>query len=233
MERVSKMKERPIIFSSEMVRAILEDRKTMTRRPIKVQPSHKYAIFADYKTDLGFTKSKESFWAGFWLNGNPDVGSPGYFKCPHGIPGDQLWVRETWKCSALSHHTPTDGPESAEHSISYKPDGCFPNCKTFKFEKPMDNAWQKNRDGWRSSIHMPRWASRITLEIVNVKVERIQYITHKDALAEGVAYDVSKEDGSPLSRFQKLWNSIYSKKGVGWDKNPWVWVIGFKRIKDR
>ena len=209
------MKEYPLLLKSEMVRAILEGRKTQTRCPIVPQPEG-----ADYWTihfDGNFYPNK--------IDVNPPL-----LKFPWQV-GDRLWVRETWKCSALSHHTPTDGPESAEYSISYKPDGHFPNCKSFKFEKRIENAWQKNRDGWRPSIYMPRWASRITLEITNIRVERIREISEEDAQQEGIDfYQVSPEgNGSYRYPFEMFWDSLYDKKGYGWDKNPWVWVREFRR----
>jgi hypothetical protein len=196
------MRERPIIFSGPMVKAILEGRKTMTRRPCKGQ--RELSNIHDFQLDC----------------------------CPYGVPGDRLWVRETWKCSSMSHHTPTNGTERVEYGISYKPDGCFPNCKTVKMERPVDNAWQKNRDGWRPSIHMPRWASRITLEITNVRVERLQEIREKDCFKEGI--DFRMEMFPQINReikaqacFQRIWNFIYGKDA--WDNNPWVWVIEFSR----
>ena len=169
---------------------------------MKVQPFHAYAIFADYKTDLGFTKSQESFWAGFWLNGTPDAGSPGYFKCPYGVPGDWLWVRE-----AFAHDRYSEG------NYYFKAD---------------DKQRPKTASDWHPSIHMSRFASRITLEITNIRVERLTDISVEDARAEGVTPVGVEGDGRRWrGGFRDLWDSIYSKKGMGWDRNPWVWVVEF------
>jgi len=81
------------------------------------------------------------------------------------------------------------------------------------------------------SIHMPRWASRITLEITEVRVERVQEISHRDALAEGVSYDVSKSDGNPCARYRQLWDKINPAADRNWKANPWVWALSLKRVK--
>jgi hypothetical protein len=122
-------------------------------------------------------------------------------KCPYGKVGDRLWVRETFR--------PSEDPLS--NSIFYR----------------ADEEYHKGA-GWKPSIHMPRWASRLTLEIIDIRVERVQDISHRDALAEGVSYDVSKEGGAPVPRFHALWDSINASRGYSWDSNPWVWVIEFK-----
>lgn len=207
------LKEHPIIFSSEMIRAILEVSKTQTRRPMKVQPSHKFAIFADYKTDLGFAKSKESFWAGFWLNGTPDAGSPGYFKCPYGNIGDHLWVRETWAEAFNWTH------DIDEERPMYRAD-CVEG-------KAIAVSGSEVR--WKPSIHMPRSGSRITLEITDVRVERLQEISEKDAKAEGTI-PRQMDVGSYLPSFEGIWDRIYEKTNFGWTQNPLVWVITFKKL---
>lgn len=141
------MKERPILFSGEMVRAILEGRKTQTRRVIKPQP--------DSARNSVFVKS------GFETKHGYEI------KCPYGQPGDRLWVRETW---GLWDTDPKDGPERAK--IFYRATD----------ENRRDLRYQR----WRPSIHMPRWASRINLEITNIRIERVQDITEEDAKAEGL-----------------------------------------------
>ncbi len=124
----------------------------------------------------------------------------GWIKSPYGQPGDRLWVRETW------------GPCAG--GVVYRDD--FPACP----------------DGgkWKPSIFMPRWASRITLEIVSVRVERVQGITVDDAEKEGCGFGVNDETGGPVARFKNLWDSINSSRGFGWYANPWVWVIEFQRL---
>jgi hypothetical protein len=124
--------------------------------------------------------------------------------CPYGQPGDMLWVRESW---APAHFT-------LDHqNYAYRADGEFPGV-----------------DRWRPLILMPRHVSRITLELTGVRVERVQDIKHRDALAEGVAYDVSQLDGAPVQRFKSLWDSTNGKSGHGWNVNPLVWVIEFKKL---
>ena len=114
-------------------------------------------------------------------------------KCPHGQVGDRLWVKETWW-------------QDSDNDIYYKAD------------------WQTNpRNGkWKPSRFMPRWASRITLEITEVRVERVQEISAADCFKEGV------EMYKPIQQFQSLWDSLNAKRGFGWEVNPWVWVIRFK-----
>ena len=184
------MKERGIIFTGEMVRAILDGRKTQTRRVVKHIP------------DLG----SPDMWCKKIEIVNQICGD---FKryCPYGQPGDRLWVRETW----------APWPELWTRS------DIRDQSPLYRAERPFVG----NDVKWRPSNHMPRWASRINLEITDVRVERVQDITDEDALEEGV-----DPDGYiPRTQFEALWNSIYEKRGHGWDKNPWVWVIEFKVVK--
>lgn len=197
------MKERPILFSGPMVRAILEGRKTQTRRLVK----------ADWiQSDRAPLEVAPGFFH-FWCSGE--------HACPLGEPGDLLWVRETHYL--VRQQGKQDG---AVIEIDYKAD---PN-----HEQRM--CPQK----WRPSIHMPRWASRITLEITGVRVERLQDISEADAVAEGIEFDpgeggvfhVSRVAGgcwsdSAVGSFGKLWKSINGDDS--WDANPWVWVVEFKR----
>lgn len=162
------MNEHPIIFSGPMVKAIIEGRKTQTRR-----------VCGEPK----------------WIGGLKH-GSLSIWPCPYGQPGDRLWVKE-----------------------SYLPGGNI----SYRADSPGDGTVKMS---WKSGRFMPRWASRITLEITEVRVQRLQEITNRDAVAEGVEYDLSKPDGAPLSRFNKLWDSINGKKHP-WKSNPWVWVISF------
>ena len=207
------MKERPILFNGEMVRAILSGAKTQTRRVVKI------------------LKQKHDGNNGYMFT-NPS-GQVVRQQCPHGIPGDRLWVRETF--------VPCVGIGSTKATIF--------NCIYVTFK----DGGQKTRKGeiseglkpfseyapgafdyikWKPSIHMPRWASRINLEITNVRVERIQDISEDDAICEGVTRSVNDyEDISGIDCLERLWDSINKKRGFGWDKNPWVWVIEFKIIK--
>ena len=184
------MKERPILFSTEMVKAILEGRKTQTRRVLRDTTEHRGeqynpAYIERWKNDEGWAKI-----------------------CPYGKVGDRLWVRETFCDDCIQDPVP--------HRVCYKAN---------RENQPASDFCTK----WKPSIFMPRWASRITLEITNIRVERVQDIGVKDALAEGVKYDVSVRGGDPVSRYQDLWDSINGEK-YPWSSNPWVWVIEFKRI---
>jgi hypothetical protein len=201
------MKERPILFSSPMVRAIMEDRKTQTRRLMKLQPSTQPEVLYGEGAKL---RAGESF-AGGALAVWPGESEFDYCDChcPYGEATDRLWVRETWQSASLmSKGIINEGP-------CFRATGHAENCR---FHGHL----------WRPSIFMPRALSRITLEITGVRVERLNDISHLDALAEGAEYDVSESNGSPLCRFQALWESINGKDS--WKENPYVWVIEFNRI---
>ncbi len=199
-----------------MVRAILEERKTQTRRVVKPQPPDKFQFAQD-----GTMRGVTAFW---WTDRDIDLDDigwwPGYddqdaVKCPYGSPGDRLWVRETWAPHA-------DMP----HAAIYRCDrgGDLQDTVTPNFR-------------WRPSIFMPRWASRITLEIVSVRVERLQDISEEDARGEGIARAADgywfnyAPDGPTIQKasdsYRTLWESI---NGPGsWDRNDWVWAIEFRK----
>ena len=140
-------------------------------------------------------------------------GFDGYpFKCPYGQPGDRLWVRETHAVFPWS-----DGKGNDFNKVLYRADS------------PSRNEFDPTSDKWKPSIFCRREHSRITLEITAIRCERLQDISHRDALAEGVAYDVSKPDGSPVARYKALWESINGKDS--WSANPWVWVVEFRRVE--
>lgn len=215
------MSEKPIPMCGEMVIATLEDRKTQTRRIVKMPFCSEGATLT--RMQSGF---KDGTRPVFGVDGEPNAFS---VACPYGQPGRKLWVRETWKphCDCDANGVITD-----EHPlgtcVKYRADGAMIKPDRWNEEQGYWCESNENTKKWRPSIFMPRWASRITLEITGVKVERLLNIKHNDALAEGVEYDVSKEDGSPLMRFRKLWDSINSKGS--WASNPYVWVITFKRV---
>jgi hypothetical protein len=175
------MKQHPILFSTPMVQAILDGRKTMTRRVMKVQP--------------------EAFCGG--------VMRPLLTTCPYGWIGDRLWVRETWQQGQRN---------GSDLVLFYKA----------SHEKEVDEDIK-----WKPSIFMPRWASRITLEITGVRVERLQEIKEKDAKAEGSptlkGCQHTLKGYRYLLSFERLWDSINGKK-YPWSSNPWVWVIKFKKL---
>lgn len=220
------MRERPILFNAEMVRAVLDGKKTQTRRVVK--PSRHQKHYSDIKHGHS-TPSEYNNMAKIAVDLKQAIDLD---CCPYGKVGDQLWVRETFAIpqvynamSAIEAQNVCPSPLS----VLYRCDGENPNLSYLR---------------WRPSIHMPRWASRIQLEITNIRVERVQDINGSDALSEGVAYyDPEKrtaqwkdylKDGemvfTPQASFRSLWDSINAKRGYGWDKNPWVWVVEFKVI---
>jgi len=201
------MKERPILFSGAMVRAILSGQKTQTRRVVKLYPADTVAA-----------------------------------PCPYGQPGDRLWVRETWQGPIMEG----DEFENRYHDDPAKfqtPEYCFyaaDGGSAPEFVDVDDNL----RCCWRPSIHMPRWACRLVLEIVSVRVERLQAISLVDAESEGIikrrsdvyAGDVDwlpVKDGepfrTPVEAYRSLWQSINGPES--WQANPWVWVVEFKRVQ--
>ena len=200
------MKERPILVSSEMVRAILDDRKSQTRRVIKPQP-----ILHNNCNGQYFGWKGHSIPARLFAN-----------ECLYGVPGDLLWVRETWADTSF------DWEYGTKQEAVYR-------ATDIEYPGP-----------WRPSIFMPRWASRITLKIINVRVERLQEITYEDAVAEGtpgiglvganilmlVTGTNNLDDAEKKARidsFAELWDSINIKNDYPWSNNPWVWVIEFER----
>lgn len=175
------MKERPILFSGPMVRAILDGQKTQTRRIVKL-PVKDPVTGGEV--------------AGCELNGFLRNGEHG---CPYGQPGDRLWVRETWT-------------KNLSGVIWYRADG-----------HPIAGGF------WKPSIHMPRWASRITLEIVSVRVERLRDISNEDCWKEGMSDATNPEVKANRKWFSELRESINGP--FSWDVNPWVWVVEFKEVK--
>ncbi|MBP4063487.1 hypothetical protein J9896_08745 [Acinetobacter baumannii] len=221
------MKERPILFNSEMVRAILEGRKTQTRRLLKEKLISEQAEF-ECGNRPNVTRSEPN------LQYYIDNG------CPFGQIGDRLWVRETWRIDPNASGWSMNEDEPCSGWIDYKAGG------TSEVTAPSFNAVQKSFPkgevdwdflpfNWRPSIHMPRWASRILLEITEIRVERLNEITEADAKAEGL--DNSRSEAAiqigwyelPVPAFRRVWEWIYGKGS--WKQNPWVWVVEFKVIQ--
>lgn len=204
-------KERPILFSAPMIRAILAGAKTQTRRVIT---SHKkaapyFVIYADRDGGNHRPVYSDDGERGCYTDAQGyDVEEQ--IQCPYGAPGDRLWCRETW------------ARDEEDGAMMYRAD--------LGHEINAD-AWEQGRiEGsprcrWHPSIHMPRWASRITLEVTGVRVERLQDISVDDCWAEGVTLDVAVP---AKTQYARLWGSI---NGPGsWDANPFVWVITFAMV---
>ena len=201
------MKERPILFSGEMVRAILDGRKTQTRRVVTPQPNG--ALFKEGDT-----------WVERWFHSGADDRE---VTCPYGAPGDRLWVKETWAVDPCHDDlAPRDLPYSIEEDLRLNPE-------IAEIRYLADSAARLGKT--RPSIFMPRWASRITLEIVSVRVERVQAISRGDATCEGCPFPNMADGSNPKWWFRDLWDSINAGGGFCWNANPWVWVIEFKRIQ--
>lgn len=226
------MKTRPILFGGEMVRAILEGRKTQTRRVIKPQPP----------VDMDYVLA-DRFGLASWHYGDPEDEcwpEENVLPCRYGKPGNLLWVRETWAVNA--HYDPRKPSELSDGLLSldlrYAADWALGS-------KP------RYLGKTRPSIFMPRWASRITLEVVGVRVERVQEISKDDVIEEGItSYTTNfgpksnprqiypafpERDGGFLTAaqaFEALWDSINAKRGYSFESNPWVWVVDFRMVKE-
>jgi hypothetical protein len=229
------MKERPIIFNAEMVRAVLDGRKTQTRRiiqsPAKNMQARGHECISyrapgdQWYQDYVFSMRDRS---GVWQDYKHEQFLA---KCPFGAIGDRLWVRETWMPDA-----PRDGTwgDVEFYGCKGSPLSIIPE----RYRKPEHCIHRASWDGsemvgWTPSIHMPRWASRITLEITGVRVERLQDISQSDAKSEGCWYGRGGGEPdfavTPSDHFPTLWASIYGEEN--WQANPWVWVIEFKRVE--
>lgn len=220
------MKEHPILFNGPMVQAILDGRKTQTRRIIKPQPREcgfgTHAIIKPYCTGTDWPLAYYERRGACWNSSKP-LKSP----CRE---GDRLWVRETWYCD---HGLFPDAPieemvEMLEYRATHK-------CANWEAGCPCKD--ESGRGSWRPSILMPRWASRITLEVTDVRVERLQDISEDDAKAEGVEPFLNDPegdcwtDGKHRTAFNYLWNEINGWDPNAWDQNPWVWAITFRTLK--
>jgi len=202
----AQVKERPILFAGAMVRALLDGSKTQTRRVVKLphaNPLGQWEPATFGGEDGGRTASGTTIPAqgGIWHTRTGDS-----LTCPYGQPGDRLWVRETW--------APHPDFTAASHYAVYRAD---PEC-------------EYDVDRWRPSIHMPRWASRILLEIVSVRVERLQDISVEEIEAEGVVTSDADIMQHGCRARVLDWIRLWESTGGSWDANPWVWVVEFKRV---
>ena len=199
------MKERPILFSGAMVRAILDGRKTQTRRVVKM-PRGIVSLYRPFPNEPENVQGVDKDGLIGWY-ASPTV-------CPYGAPGDRLWVRETFGIP--------DAPYERRDKalVIYRAD-------------QSDEMAALNRYFWRPSIHMPRWACRLVLEVTGVRVERLQDISSDDAIAEGIepsdVGDAREEAAWNIAGYEELWDSLNAKRGLGWATNPWVWVVEFRR----
>ncbi len=226
---------RPILFSAPMVRALLAGTKTQTRRICKnkivsngyafnKESGHIYCHMDELPPSADLMQAKHDGFTGWWYDGWEQF-------CPYGQPGDRLWVRETWAVRGLAW-----GMKPSQAAEIASPDA-------WRYAADDTTGWQH---GWKPSIHMPRAASRITLEIAGVRVERLQEISAADAIAEGIGiaphhpgmYEAVLADNGkgsrivcavddPTEAYRALWNMINGS--AAWDANPWVWVVEFKR----
>lgn len=210
------MKERPILFDTEMVQAIFYGVKTQTRRVLKPQPfkdTRQYPLMNKAKECLVWSPRKGVE----WLNWGEGFDVTIHQDCPYGQPGDRLWVREKFTLECPYEHA--DGCGNPQHVIYW--------ARESKIVR--DSITSR----WRPSIFMPRWASRLTLIVTGVRVEQVQSITWKDARAEGAKEEFSHlggdDDPWPIGGFVNLWDSINTKRGFSWESNPWVWVVEFEK----
>ena len=222
------MKERPILFSAEMVRAIVEGRKTQTRRVVKFPNKHPFN--REWKTPFYVPRN------GVWIFTGGFGGS--FRRCrvksPFGQPGDQLWVRETFlggfkldtKHLEFAGYLDINGRRNGDYKLK-------PPLEDTDRIRNFPRSWKKV-----PSIHMPRWAARILVEITDVRVERVEEISHQDAWSEGIDLPVyapvlDDKHPSPRDKFRELWDSINGgKTGASWGDNPFVWVVTFRRVDE-
>jgi hypothetical protein len=236
-------KEKPINFNGQMVRAILEGRKTQTRRVVKPQPG----IFGPYKPGLQDKNNPEYMFVSSgpnsdWYRQHEFIENFSPYK-----KGQRLWVRETYWKYVVSYFN-IFGDICWDNKIAYKADGDSVKYTSLRFRLPQYEETVTLHDPfWRPSIKMCREDSRITLEVTSVRLEKVQDISEGDAISEGALgipnskeyqqeFDKALRLGikppvgrSPRERFKKLFNSIYKKSN--WDTNPWVWVIDFKVVE--
>lgn len=205
---MSKMKERGMIFNDAMVRAILEGRKTQTRRPVKNVRADNCLVIRKP------TKKRNGVYTHV-------MDAPKHGLCPFGNVGDRIWVRETFNAFWLDN----DVIQEIKDGVSLASELCDYKADYSDSSKPAE--------GWTPSIHMPRWASRILLEITDVRVERLHDMSEADAKAEGASpatYKITPPEAVYRVGFGDIWRGIYGQES--WLSNPWVWVIEFKLIQE-
>lgn len=242
------VKERPIPFSPSSVRAILDGRKTQTRRVIKPQPHPNSSAYGDVEESAKH--------AGEWFQWHCAEPGPS-FTCRYGVKGERLWVKEPW---GIGDHGRLIDPCLNYRTGDQRPlighaDGVWSMAGSRHVVNDADLV--KVKEGWRNGMFTPRWASRLLLEIAEVRAERVQEIDEAGARAEGLACvtkdgtlykygvpDIDRLPGTddhgwpwsmwntdPRRSYRRLWDSINAKRGFSWQSNPWVWVIAFSEVK--
>ena len=200
------VREKPILFSGEMVRAILDGRKQQTRRVVKPQPSD--------------VDGATCFLMGDDLRSD---GRDKIIQCPFGQPGDRLWVREAFALNHSIHYAHNNGRGIT--GMVYR--ASWPDRNSTKAH-PFTGDRR-----WRPSIHMPRAVSRLTLEITEVRVQRLDSISEEDARAGGASFEAGGNEELGVGYrigFRTLWDTLHKSRGYGWESNPWVFAITFKQI---
>jgi len=219
-------KEHSLIFSGPMVNAILDGRKTQTRRIV----THIASIGRITEFGRSTTKGYDGTFRDSKLRWHDLDHDELLVRCPYGNIGSNIWVRETWRlldCNNQGCCIEYNTIAESEKDI------------VFSNEKSRKQAWHYiNKNGWISPIYMPRWASRIDLRITDISVERVQDITEEDVEAEGCLLAEGYEElvrtfyQYPYREvFQDLWNFLNAKRGFPWESNPWVWKIEFERVE--
>lgn len=214
---------KPILFNTEMVRAIMDGRKTCTRRMVKPQPDEKHTYQLGIVTDS--TEKKEVGCFGFGIN---EYGGSIQYVKPQYQPGDILYVRETWErfeCRNCEGDERGNCSKEPKKSVLDKTCGCYMYRATDEISGDAK---------WHPSIHMPKEAARIWLKVTNVRVERLQEISGEDLIREGIDLFQSNYVRVAFDEFENIWNSTIKKSDLdryGWDVDPWIWVIEFERCE--
>lgn len=202
----AEMREHPLLFSAPMVQAVLDGRKTQTRRIVPVPEIEFYDGYAPNGDVRWSTRTQPT--------------GTNVIRNRYGARGDRLWVKETWGLAST-------GGWTCDPCVTYRVDGV----QRLVDPKQLIEAGYKHHDGWRPSIFMYRCLSRIDLEVTAVRVERLQTLTRDDAIAEGCPPQKwYRVDGGPEHWFKTLWNNLNGERAT-WKSNPWVWVVSFKRVR--
>ncbi|ADD77492.1 hypothetical protein ACVWWU_001076 [Pantoea sp. PA1] len=221
------MKERPILFSEQRVRALLVGQQTQTRRIMKTQA---FGPGQDHHEGVHAFDVQANHLHGDKMMSMNDI----RYHCPYGMPGDVLWVRETWRGPIV----PQDALADYERDpVPFRtPEFCQYRADSNELGQHTLSGPDDEQFGWQTAIHMPRWASRINLLITDVRVEQIQDISEDDIMAEGVQTDshflnnfftMNVNSEMPKEAYRKAWQKQYG--ATSWQVNPWVWVIEFER----